>query len=489
MRRLHRSRWEVMLRCIPMRSKIYDHGGDAVAVRFCCRRRANAAQSAGNAKPAARARKKSGASEEAHHRAAVRDGCGQERGGAAGERSARPAAGAGTAISVVSPVDPAYAKRLATEGVQVEAQLIGAGEKPAASIMETGQVSCATATQFVDGLPAARVADAEQSIIGAVGVCTQAAQAARGETRFGTAQGQFAPRAFMATAERTGVKTPWSQSRFEKMMGELPDAKAGKKEAPNFAAMYARMAPEVDKSVASKAGLDLLLWLSKVEDSPERNLAVTIMTRCHEAGAGQRGVRGGAALGRDRAANSGHHRADGRDACGRGRKCLRARRRCSNANEDQTDSLSGLPPGLRARQAAAAGFANGTAGEPGEGAEVFRYRVSGVDEAWQQRQPGKNSPQRVEEVCEAAAQVNTVDALKRCGTSGRARGAGDRHAGGSSDGAGERTMRAERVGKGRRRGEDISIVTLRCPKCPREFRTLAWIAQARRRCVRGARWR
>lgn len=316
-----------------------------------------------------------------------------------------------TAISVVSPVDPAYAKRLATEGVQVEAQLIGAGEKPAASIMETGQVSCTVATQFVDGLPAARVADAEQSIIGAVGVCPQAAQAAEVKLDSGTAQGQFAPRAFMATAERTGVKTAWAQSRFEKMMGELPDAKSEKKEAPNFAAMYARMAPEVDKSVAQKAGIDLLLWLSQVEDGPERNLAIKIMTGAMKQALGSEAYE--QALRSDVIAQQTAALTGSTDVPQPEEENVSVLSAMQQRDEDQSESIRAMPPAIRARQAAAAGFARGTAGSASRAQKYFDIAFPALDEAWEQRQPGKNVAAVVEEVCEAAAQVNTVDALKR----------------------------------------------------------------------------
>src|SRR5918912_2900913 len=46
------------------------------------------------------------------------------------------------AVDVVSPIAPAYAKSLTTEGIRLESQLIGSGQTPSVSILSTGQVDC-----------------------------------------------------------------------------------------------------------------------------------------------------------------------------------------------------------------------------------------------------------------------------------------------------------------------------------------------------------
>ncbi|MEO8727668.1 MAG: hypothetical protein ABI383_16265, partial [Acidobacteriaceae bacterium] len=150
-----------------------------------------------------------------------------------------------TAVNVLLPLDPKLAKQYAAEGVRLEGQMIGSGQTPSASLMETGQVDCKTATEFVDQLPPQRVMQAEQSIIGAANICPEAATAAQAKMDAGTGQQQVVPRAFMAVAEHVGLKSPWSQSRFERLMEELPDAKSSSSsgEAPNLAAMYSTMAP------------------------------------------------------------------------------------------------------------------------------------------------------------------------------------------------------------------------------------------------------
>jgi hypothetical protein len=84
--------------------------------------------------------------------------------------------------------------------------------------------------------------------------------------------------------------------------------------------------------------------------------------------------------------------------------------------KDQTESLKELPASLRARQAAANGFAEGTSGDRQAAAKYFDIAFSAVDELWSKRNEGKSGRRAadiVEEVAEAAAHVNTLAALKR----------------------------------------------------------------------------
>ena len=75
------------------------------------------------------------------------------------------------------------------------------------------------------------------------------------------------------------------------MFGSLPDPSESGAEAENFAAMYMRMATQVEKSSATKAGLQLLVWLGQFDDSKLRTLAVNITTgamqQCINAGCTQ----------------------------------------------------------------------------------------------------------------------------------------------------------------------------------------------------------
>jgi hypothetical protein len=77
------------------------------------------------------------------------------------------------------------------------------------------------------------------------------------------------------------------------------------------------------------------------------------------------------------------------------------------------DAIRTLPPSERARQAAAHGFASGTAGDRKSAERYFDMAFAATNEVWAQRTPQKNAAAVVEEVSEAAAQVDPVSALTR----------------------------------------------------------------------------
>src|SRR5581483_519041 len=70
------------------------------------------------------------------------------------------------AADVMSSIDPQRSREFANEGVHLEIQLITAGQKPAVSLMERGEVKCSVAQEFVEMVPLASVPQAEQSILG-----------------------------------------------------------------------------------------------------------------------------------------------------------------------------------------------------------------------------------------------------------------------------------------------------------------------------------
>src|SRR5262249_44185416 len=80
---------------------------------------------------------------------------------------------------------------------------------------------------------------------------------------------------------------------------------------------------------------------------------------------------------------------------------------------DQTERLRGLPPPTRAREAAANGFAAGSAGNKQQARRYFDMAFSAADEAWDARTPETNAAAVVQEISEAAAQVDSVNALTR----------------------------------------------------------------------------
>jgi hypothetical protein len=72
-----------------------------------------------------------------------------------------------------------------------------------------------------------------------------------------------------------------------------------------------------------------------------------------------------------------------------------------------------MKPSLRAREAAASGFADGTSGKRKLADRYFDIAFSAADEVWANRAKNANAPAVIEEISEAAAHVNAVDALQR----------------------------------------------------------------------------
>jgi hypothetical protein len=223
-----------------------------------------------------------------------------------------------------------------------------------------------------------------------------------------------APRALMAVIQVAGPKTPWSQAHFQKMFSSLPDANENAGEAENFAAMYARMAPEVDKDVAKKTGLQLLEWLSKLDDSGTRTLGITIASGAMKQALGEQGFQD--ALSGDVVAGSAVQNAQNSGTTGFDRppvESVSVLQAMDNNGTDQSDRLRDLPATQRAREAAAHGFAAGTSGDKNQAGKYFDMAFAAVDEVWDARTPEQNAAAVVQEVSEAAAQIDSVNALTR----------------------------------------------------------------------------
>jgi hypothetical protein len=321
------------------------------------------------------------------------------------------------AANVIAPIDQKRAKILWREGARIETELIQAGQAPAVSIMAGGQVDCASAQSFVENVPEASVAAAEQSLIGALTSCPKQTQEIIARKLDAAMQKKIvAPRALMATMEAEGAKSPWSQSHFELMFNSLPDARENSAQAENFAAMYAHMSPEVEKDTAKKAGLKLLDWLSQQEESPVRTLAINIAAGSMKDALGEQAfqdalsadVVAGSVVRNAANANTGEIQRPPVESA----SVLEAIR---NNGSDQSDRLRELPASQRAREAAAHGFAAGTSGDKQQASKYFDMAFAAVDEVWEGRaqEQSQNSASVVEEVGEAAAQVDSVNALTR----------------------------------------------------------------------------
>ncbi|HUO59672.1 MAG TPA: hypothetical protein VMU24_03325 [Candidatus Acidoferrales bacterium] len=317
------------------------------------------------------------------------------------------------AASVVSPIRPGMAKSFSREGLRIEQDLIQRGESPAVSMINSGAIDCRGVVSLVENIPAQRINAAEQSIIGGVTRCSQSLPAAQRLVATGLDQRSVAPRAVLAVMERTGLRSAWSQEQFEKLFASLPsNAEESAREAPNFAAMYARVAPEMTKDDASQAGLELLAWLTRLNASATRNLAVNITTDAMKSALGDAAY--AHALATDVAAQQiaqtagqkgevEHHPEESASV-------LQA---LSRRGTDRFTELKAMAPSQRAREAAASGFAEGTDGDRNLAQQYFAVAFSALDELWKDRDAHPDAHLVIQEVSEAAAQVNPVAALKR----------------------------------------------------------------------------
>lgn len=318
-----------------------------------------------------------------------------------------------TAADVVLPIDKKMARNLWHEGARIESELVRLGQTPAVSMMSGGQVDCAAALTFVENLPNDAALRAEQSLIGAITSCPkQTLDPVSRRLDAALEKRVVAPRALMATMAAQGETSAWSQQHFEKMFGSLPDPKENAAEGENFAAMYAQMSLSVAKDIAAKAGLQLLTWLGKLEDSPLRTLSIRITTEAMQQSLGKEAYE--KALQSDVVANTTVQNA------GQDREIQRPEPEnvsilaaMDSRGTDQTERLRGLPPSQRAREAAANGFAAGTGGDKRQAGKYFDLAFSAVDEVWEARTPEMNAAAVVQEISEAAAQVDSLNALTR----------------------------------------------------------------------------
>lgn len=320
-----------------------------------------------------------------------------------------------TAANVVSPIDRKRAKNLWREGARIESDLIRLGQVPAVSVMASGQTDCASAQSFVENVPDTSVVQAEQSLIGAITSCPkQTLDVVARKLDSALKKRIVAPRALMATMEAEGSRSEWSQVHFAEMFGSLPDAKNNSTEAENFAAMYARMSTEMEKGTTAKAGLELLDWLEQQDDSGIRSLAINIAIGAMKQAMGEQGFQD--ALSKDVVAALVVRNAQGGAEPKIERPPLESVSvlgAMKDNGTDQSDRLRDLPASERAREAAAHGFAAGTAGDKQQANKYFDMAFTAVDEVWEARTPQQNTAAVVEEVSEAAAQVDSVNALTR----------------------------------------------------------------------------
>lgn len=318
-----------------------------------------------------------------------------------------------SAATVVSPIDSRLARQFSREGTRIESELIAAGEKPPVSMFAAGQVDCTTAGRFVEQVPAAAVARAEESIISAVSTCPKTAvEPARSKLEAALSQHVVAPRALMAVVDQVGAGSAWTQAQFRALFSSLPEDKGVEKDAPDYAAMYSQLAKSVGPEAARESGLKLLEWLGKLPAGGERNIALNVATAGMKETLGEKKYQ--EALSSDVMARQ------AADAAGQEgeitppeEESVSVLRAMQQRGSDRGDELSKMKPSLRAREAAASGFAAGTGGDPKQADRYFDMAFDAADQVWAKRAENPRAAEVVEEVSQAAAQVDPVNALTR----------------------------------------------------------------------------
>jgi hypothetical protein len=211
---------------------------------------------------------------------------------------------------------------------------------------------------------------------------------------------------------QSGARSEWSQREFETVFSSLPKNANAKKDAPLIAQLYANMAPNVDRDSASGAGLKLLDWLASTEDSGSRNMAINVTTSAMQKALGPKLY--GEALRSDATAQSVAQLSGQSGQVETPEdESVSVLQAISQRGQDMSDQLRNLPPSLRAREAAADGFATGKAGDRDQANRDFDIAYSALNEVWSNRSPQKDVTGIIEEVNEAAAHVDAVAALQR----------------------------------------------------------------------------
>jgi hypothetical protein len=319
-----------------------------------------------------------------------------------------------SAISVASPLSPKFAAGLTKEGVRIESELIALGKKPAVSVLSSGSADCKTMADFVQRLYPAAMAAAEQSVIGALAKCPkQTGDLVRTRLDAALAQGVLPPRLVMAAIDTQPAHSAWAQQIFTTLFSSLPsNGDKSAVEAPNFATMFATSAAKMDKDVVRDSGVKLLTWLGKLKESGDRQLAINITVSAMKESLGEEAYL--RALEKDVMARQASDLAGAPGESSREvEEAASVLQAMSNSGSDQSETLRKLPASMRARQAAAYGFANGTSGDRKGADGYFDMAFTAADEVWSKRNETTNVAALVEEISEAAAQVDPIAALKR----------------------------------------------------------------------------
>jgi hypothetical protein len=320
-----------------------------------------------------------------------------------------------SAVDIARPLAPALAKQYVAEGARLEAELIARGEKPETSVLGSAEVDCSVAAQFVDNVAPANVFEAEDSLLEAFSSCPQQTrEPGRSKVEGALDSGIVAPRALLSLIEADGATSRWSQAAFKKAFAALPKGKAAYKQPQDFAQLFERYAETGNKDDVAGAGVKMLDWLAQAPEGGAKNMAVAMTTDAMKKALGDEAYRG--ALQTDPVAQSlANAPAQPGQIETNDEAATPVLEALGGTRTDQTKRLNQLPVAQRAREAAAAGFASGTSGDRVSADHYFDIAYAALEQAWNERsaKQKENVTGIVQEVSEAAADVDAVAALRR----------------------------------------------------------------------------
>jgi hypothetical protein len=316
-----------------------------------------------------------------------------------------------SAARLANSVSPEWKKKLAREGIELESRLIGSGQQPQVSMVASGFVDCAAVSELVEAIRPEAMLAADQTISAAVRACPkQSLPAVERKLADALQHGAAPPRTLIASMQGAGAKSNWTLQEFDTVFSNLPDPKVSAAQAPLFASLYENFAGVVDTASARNAGTKLLVWLGKMDTSPERVQAATTAVRAMKKVLGDKRYQ--EIVESDPIASQAAQLAgqpaqmplpDEEQQVQIGRLDL---------TQDHTGDLENYPAPRRAREAAAYGFAVGNAGDKQLAQRYFDIAFGALNEVWSNRLPGMNVAATIEEVSQAAANVDPVAALQ-----------------------------------------------------------------------------
>lgn len=305
-------------------------------------------------------------------------------------------------------------KSLAREGIDLESRLISSGQQPPVSMVETGIVDCNAVSGLAEAVRPEALASADRTISAAVSACPkQTLETVERKLSDAIQHGGVPPLALLSAMQAAGPKSNWTMQTFDAAFSSLPDPKdsSSVKEAPMYANVYERFAAKVDAASARSAGSKLLAWIGKMDTSPERIQAATTATTSIKQVLGEKGLQDVREA--DPIADQAAQLAGQPLQMPAPDEEKQVQVGSLDTKEDHAGDLENEPAPRRAREAAAYGYAAGSAGDQQMAARYFDVAFNALNDVWSDRLPGLNVAGLVDEVSQAAASVDPVEALKR----------------------------------------------------------------------------